>query len=140
MDLTVKYVSGVQFEVETASHRLVSDQPIENGGQNQGPAPPEFLLASLGTCVGYYALQYLKLRSLPAEGLTVTVTAEKAKQPARLSKFQVEVLVPGLEDRHVDGLTRAASACLIHNTLTSPPAISVVVHATDSVLNAAVLA
>lgn len=139
MNLTVKYVSGVQFEVETASHRLICDQPIEQGGQNEGPAPPEFLLASLGTCVGYYALQYLKLRSLPAEGLTVTVNAEKAKPPARLAKFQVELAVPGLDGRHVEGLTRAASACLIHNTLTLPPAISIVVHAIDSALDAPVL-
>ena len=38
-------------------------------------APPEFLLASLGTCADFYAAQYLRARSLPAEGLTVKVVA-----------------------------------------------------------------
>jgi putative redox protein len=140
MNITVKYVKGVKFEVAAGDHRLVCDQPIEHGGENQGPTPPDFLLASLGTCVGYYALQYLKLRSLPSEGLVVTVRAEKAKQPARLVNFNVDVVVPGLEEKHVVGVTRAASACLIHNTLTSPPAISIAVHASEPASKATVFA
>ena len=40
--------------------------------------PPEFMLASLGACAGYYAAEYLRARSLSTEGLEVRVTAEKA--------------------------------------------------------------
>lgn len=131
MNVTVTYEKGVQFTVLAGTHRIVCDQPLEHGGENQGPTPPEFLLASLGTCVGYYALQYLKLRSLPTDDLTVTVSAEKAKQPARLADFKVEVFAGELQQKDIEGVTRAASACLIHNTLNSFPAISVVVHAAN---------
>ena len=129
MNITAKYVSGVQFEVVAGEHRLLCDQPTEQGGQNQGPTPPEFLLVSLGTCVGYYALQYLKMRSLPTEGLKISVSAAKAKQPARLASFEVEVMVPGLDSAEMAGLKRAASACLIHNTLMSAPEVLIAVKA-----------
>jgi uncharacterized OsmC-like protein len=89
--------------------------------------PPELLLASLGTCAGYYAVEYLRTRSLSAAGLTVRVLAEKAAAPARLGSFRIELNVPGLDDvRHREGVLRAAKTCLIHNTLDHPPSIEFV--------------
>ena len=85
--------------------------------------PPELLLASLATCGGYYALQYLKARDLTTEGLKVRVEAEKATQPARLSSFRIVVETPGMENRYEAGMLRAVKACLIHNTLLGSPGI-----------------
>lgn len=125
MNMQVRYLDGVQFVAETRGHRLVSDQPLENGGKDRGMTPPEFLLASLGTCAAYYALQYLKTRKLPADGLMVNVTAEKAAQPARLGSFRIEVSVADLPESHLNGIERAVHACLIHNTLLHQPVIEV---------------
>ena len=83
-------------------------------------------MASLGTCAGYYAAQYLRARKLPTEGLRIRTTAEKATSPARLDDFRIVVEYPeALEERHFEGLERAVHACLIHNTLLHPPAIRV---------------
>jgi uncharacterized OsmC-like protein len=95
--------------------------------------PPELLLASLGTCAGFYAAQYLKARDLSADGLEVKVHAEKEKQPARVGQFRIEVFVPALDQRHEAGILRAVKACLIHNTLLHAPAIETVV--TTGMLN-----
>ena len=89
--------------------------------------PPEYLLVSLGTCAGFYAAQYLKARSLICTGLEVKVSAEKAKQPARLAQFRIEVTVPGLDPNYQAGILRAVKACLIHNTLINAQAIETVV-------------
>jgi putative redox protein len=89
--------------------------------------PPEFLLVSLGTCAGFYAAEYLRTRSVAAAGLEIKVSAEKAKAPARLTQFRIEVMVPGLDAHHEAGVLRAVKACLIHNTLLNAPAIETVV-------------
>jgi organic hydroperoxide reductase OsmC/OhrA len=34
------------------STQFSSDQPVENGGHDEGMTPPELLLASLGSCAG----------------------------------------------------------------------------------------
>lgn len=82
------------------------------------------MLASLGTCAGYYAAEYLKARQLPSSGMWIQVTAEKAKSPARLDSFKVEVHLPAaIEGRRRDGVIRAIHSCLIHNTLLNPPKI-----------------
>ena len=129
MELTVKPIgNGVQFEAEARGHKLISDQPPANGGEDAGMTPPELLLASLGTCAAYYALQYLKSRSLPTEALSIKVSAEKAAQPARLGSFRLDVQLPPLEDRHKEGIRRAIEKCLIHNTLLHPPTMELALH------------
>ena len=125
MEVMTQYLGGSKFEVAARGHRIICDQPLDNGDSDEGMSPPEFLLASLATCAAYYAVQYLKTRGLPTEALGVRVTAEKALQPARLASFRIEVTGPVLEERHQAGMLRAVKACLIHNTLLGEPRIEI---------------
>jgi len=126
IETTITYRDGAQFRVNARGHELVCDQPLQNGGSDTGMTPPELLLASLGTCVMYYAAEYLRARRMAVNGLTVTVSAQKAQQPVRLTDFKVNLSVPGLDEpRHREGILRSAKNCLIHNTLTQASAITI---------------
>jgi putative redox protein len=127
MEVKIQHLGNVKFEAIARGHRVVCDQPPASGGTDAGMTPPEFLLVSLGACAGFYAAQYLKLHALPPEGLEINVSAEKAKAPARLGRFRIEVIASGLDERHEAGVLRAVKACLIHNTLLNAPAIETVV-------------
>lgn len=125
MEVLSRYLGGVQFSAETRGHVLLSDQPADNGGADEGMTPPELLLAALATCAGFYAAQYLRTRQLSTEGLAVKVVAEKATQPSRLGSFVVEVIAPPLDEKGQAGLLRSVHACLVHNTLVHAPSIEV---------------
>lgn len=127
MEVNVQHLGNARFEVSARGHRLICDQPRENGGSDAGMTPPEFLLVSLGTCAGYYAAEYLKTRGLPSGDLHVRVLAEKAQNPARLGWFRIEVFAPGLDERHRTGISRAVKSCLVHNTLLHTPGIEIAV-------------
>jgi putative redox protein len=121
------YLDEKKFETAVGRHRIITDQPVSQGGEDAGPTPPELLLASLGACAGHYAVEYLRTRSLPTAGLEILVNAEKGAQPARLASFRIDVNLPEIDERHRQGLLRAVRACLIHNTLTTNPAVEFVV-------------
>jgi len=129
MEVEILHLGDVKFEAVTRGHHVICDQPAANGGLDTGMTPPEFLLVSLGTCAGFYAAQYLKARSLPADGLRIRVSAEKTVQPARLGRFQIEVMAPEMSQQHQAGILRAVKSCLIHNTLLNAPAIDIVLNA-----------
>ena len=125
MEVSVEHLGGVQFEIKARQHTITCDQPSENGGYDEGMTPPELLLASLGSCAGFYAAMYLKKHKLLTEGTSVRVTAEKAKAPPRLEDFRIRVEVPTeFSDDHKRGIEEAVHQCLIHTTLLNPPKIS----------------
>lgn len=130
MEVTVSQAAGVRFNIQARSHTIVCDQPAENGGEDSGMTPPEFLLASLGSCAAFYAAEYLRTRNLALNGVQVSVTAEKLKGPARLGNFQVRVVSPvSLTEEQHEAMLRAVRHCLVHNTLLNPPAISLEIEA-----------
>ena len=126
MEVKITHLDQVKFAIQTRSHSIVCDQPAENGGEDSGMTPPELLLASLGSCAAFYAVQYLKTRNFAESGVEVSVTAAKLKSPARLGNFQIRVACPvSLTEEQTEGLMRSVHHCLIHNTLLSPPEIKI---------------
>lgn len=136
MEITVEHLGGVQFEIKARQHVILSDQPAEYGGFDEGMTPPEMLLASLGSCAGFYAAQYLKKHKRATQGTIVRVTADKAREPARLDNFRIALEIPGdLNQQDLDGIHLAVRHCLIHNTLLNPPKISISVVAAELTAN-----
>jgi putative redox protein len=127
MEVTVEHIGSVQFEIKTRGHSIVSDQPVNAGGFDEGMTPPELLLASLGSCAGYYAAEYLRKNKLATEGTRVKVTCEKVAKPlARMTDFVIEVNAPvELNAEQLRGMKAAVEHCLVHNTLLNPPKISI---------------
>lgn len=129
MEVLVEHLGATQFEIKARQHVIASDQPVENGGFDEGMTPPELLLASLGSCAAFYAAMYMRKHKLAEEGTRVRVTAGKRKDPPRLDDFRISIDVPaGFEPKHIDGMERAVHQCLIHNTLLHPPTIAIEIH------------
>jgi uncharacterized OsmC-like protein len=141
MEVKITHLDQVKFSIQSRSHTILCDQPAENGGEDSGMTPPELLLASLGSCAAFYAVQFLKTRNLAETGVEVTVTAEKLKQPARLGNFYVHVVSPvSLTEEQTEGLMRSVHHCLVHNTLLAPPEIKIELATAESVSRAKPLA
>ena len=136
MEVKVTHLDQVKFAIHSRSHSIVCDQPTENGGTDAGMTPPEFLLASLGSCAAFYAVQYLRTRNLDDRGVEVSVTAEKLKQPARIGNFRIHVSCPvALTEEQEQGVMRSVHHCLVHNTLLNPPEIEIELTVGEAALN-----
>ncbi|HVC47374.1 MAG TPA: OsmC family protein [Terracidiphilus sp.] len=130
MEIKVTHLDNVRFRIQARSHSIVSDQPAANGGADTGMTPPELMLASLGSCAAFYAVEFLKARNLLGEKpVEVSVAAEKLLKPARLGNFRVRVDCPvPLTPEQNEGLMRSVHHCLVHNTLLALPQIAIELH------------
>ena len=54
MKLTVAYHGGMRHDITSGKHRVVTDQPVEDGGQDAGMSPVELFVGSLAGCVGLF--------------------------------------------------------------------------------------
>ncbi len=126
VEVFTQHLGAVQFEISARGHKVFCDQPVENGGFDEGMTPPELMLASLGSCAAYYAVDYLKRSKLPSDGVRVRTTAQKVPGPPRLDDIHIELDCPSVvEVRHQQALLEAVRKCLIHNTLLNGPKIRV---------------
>lgn len=126
LEITLQHTGGARFVAEARKHRLVIDQPAEDGATDHGMSPSELLLVSLGSCIGQYVAQYLSLRGLSSDGLQISVGADRSTRPLRLSGFRVEVVAPELSDRQLQALEKTlATAGLVHGAIARENAVCI---------------
>lgn len=125
MEVRIRHGQGLQATAFARFHRVVCDQPFDEGGMDGGMTPPELMLSAVGCCAMSYAAEYLRARALPLDKIELTVSAEKGGRPVRLTEIGIEVDAPGLSNRMREGLIKAIEACLLHRTLQNPPVMNI---------------
>jgi len=124
--ITAEHLDGDRFAISARQHRFTVDQPVADGGDDTAPTPTELFIASLVGCVAFYARRYLARHNLPTTGLRVTGDYEFGSRPARVSDIRVQITLPeGIPDDARDPLLAVASRCTVHNSLASPPTVTV---------------
>lgn len=125
--MSVRFVAGEAYEVQVRGHRLLVDQPAADGGDDNAPTPTELFVASLATCVAFYAGRYLDRHGFGRDGLAVTVDwAMATDRPARVASVTISVRAPEqLAPDQRRALLAVASNCTVHHSISQPPAITV---------------
>jgi putative redox protein len=125
--ITVTHASGDAYAVTTRGHTVVTDQPVDAGGTDEGATPTELLVAALASCVAYFVGRYLVRHGLPREGLAVTAEFRMAAgRPARVGDIQLRIEVPGgVPAERRAALLAVAAHCTVHNTLRQEPDVAI---------------
>jgi LmbE family N-acetylglucosaminyl deacetylase/uncharacterized OsmC-like protein len=124
--LRVEHRGGDQFDINVRGHIISVDQPVKDGGEDTAPTPTELFVASLASCVAFYARRYLARHNLPTDGLAVEATFDMGSRPARVSGIDMRLIVPdGVPPERRDPLLAVATHCTVHNTLATTPDVSI---------------
>ena len=125
--MEVGYLDGEAYEIAVRGHRIVVDQPLDAGGADTAPTPTELFVASLASCVAFYAGRYLTRHGIDRTGLTVSASFEMASdRPARVRSVAISVKVPtGLPESRWAALEAVARHCTVHNTLRDSPEVQI---------------
>jgi putative redox protein len=125
--VTVRHAGGDAYAITVRGHAVLVDQPEADGGQDAAASPTELLVASLASCVAFYAGRYLLRHGLDRSGLAVTAEFTMASgRPTRVGDMRLRISVPGgIPPQRRDALLAVASHCTVHNTLRQQPGISI---------------
>ncbi len=125
--MEIRFVAGESYQADIRGHQVLVDQPASAGGADSAPTPTELFVASLATCVAYYAGRYLTRHGFSRDGLTVSASYDFATdRPARVRGIRLTVGVPaGLPPERWPALQAVVSHCTVHNSLASPPDVSI---------------
>lgn len=126
MKMEVRLEEGFVFKAVCGGHEVVTDQHQAEGGADKAMTPAELFVASLGNCVGVYAVRFCRRHNLPTEGMKVLLDWTVVKDPWRIGAIQAELHYPHqIPEAERKGLLRFAEACFVHETITHPPEIRI---------------
>jgi putative redox protein len=117
MKVTARRVKNFTHRVSMRDHEVVVDEPVADGGDDEGPAPQELLAGSLASCTAITVEMYAKRKGWDIGQIAVDCEYELG-EPGSPTEINVTVWLPdGLSDDQIERLTKIAAKCPVHRTL-----------------------
>jgi putative redox protein len=117
LEVTARWRGGYRADVEARGHTVAVDEPIANGGGDEGFMPTELFCAALASCFCLAVGHVARKRAIEVPGLVVRVRSERAGRELRYARLLV-ACGADVEDELLDTLIeRARPFCWVSNTL-----------------------
>ncbi|MBL4650627.1 MAG: OsmC family protein [Aureispira sp.] len=121
--------NGFTSDIKTHDHYFKADEPVEFGGNNEGPSPYDLLLSSLGACTAMTLKMYASRKEWPLEKVVVELSHSKnyhedcvscEKTSSKVDIIERRIHIEGaLDEKQIERLMKIADKCPVHKTLTS---------------------
>ena len=135
-DVIVTSISNLKNEVRYgADHKLITDEPVEAGGEDAGPDPYTLLLAALGSCISMTVTLYAKRKTWPLQSVIVRLRQQRIHAAdceecthtteGYVNRIERSVTLAGdLSEEQRSRLQEIAHKCPVHRLITSEIVIS----------------
>lgn len=114
---TARSIPGTlrQDVVIDGRHHLVTDEPVNLGGEGSAPAPHELFPAALAACISTTLVMYARTKGWELGDVEVAVDYDHRSTPRT---FAVSIELDGdLSDAQLERLERVARSCPLRRSL-----------------------
>ena len=126
MKLTAVYHGGTRYDIVSGRHRIITDQAVEDGGQDAGMGPVELFVGSVAGCVAYFVGQFCGRHGIPQDGLSVDAEWSMAESPHRVGRIDIGIHLPHRITAELkERLLRVAHGCTVHQSIAVAPNIEI---------------
>ena len=127
MRIAVSFPGGAVVEADLDGHVVKTDQPLP-WGDDSAPAPFDLFLASIATCMGYYALRFCQERQIATKGLGLELETVKDEERKRIGSIRITLALPaGFPEKYRAAIGRAVDQCSVKKHMIEPPAFALTV-------------
>lgn len=109
--------------IKARGHEIIADEPLNEGGQDLGPKPGEFLASALASCTGITLRMYADRKNWDLQETMIDVTIENFPKENRSSWSMSIRLFGNLTQEQRERLLEIAGNCPVHKMLKNPIAI-----------------
>lgn len=119
MDLiSISQKEDTRFETKVRRHHFISDMSLTDGGSDAAPAPAEYLVASLGNCIGMVISSYCTAHNYGMEKIAISMTYMLADNPKRIQNITIDIELPeNFPSEKKKVIMNLIKCCPIYNSL-----------------------
>ncbi len=115
---------GQQVFADFKGFTIQTDQSAAAGGTGIAPNPFQLFLVSIGTCAGYYVLQFCQERGIDVSDIRLHADFERDSITNLTTKISISIQLPSsFPAKYKTALERAANQCTVKKHLVHPPEI-----------------
>lgn len=109
-------------QIQYGNLSLLADEPTELGGSNQGFAPTQLLLSSIGSCKAITMKMYANRKKWEIQNIDIKLSLETKKGDLQQTTYiKCNIFISGdLADDQKQRLYNIAEKCPIHKILQNP--------------------
>ncbi len=127
-EITITLPGGRRVEAEVRGHKVLTDQPLDNGGEDLAPSPYEIFLASIGTCAGIFVQGFCAKREIPYENIRIRERLVRNAEGA-VTGVELDVDLPqDFPDKYREAVVKAIDGCSVKKTIAAQPVFQVQTH------------
>jgi putative redox protein len=109
--------NAFRHDVTVRQHHVTLDEPLDQGGDDDGPGPLELLAASLASCTAITMEMYAQRKGWEIGKIEVEVEFSQAERGAP-TRFNLALrFPPGVTEEQRERLQVIATRCPVHRTL-----------------------
>lgn len=122
--IPISFPGGVKVAAQVDGQLVVTDQPVDSGGEASAAAPMDLFMASMATCAGYFALRFCQIRNIDVSGLELNMVCTKSDEKKLYTDFTLQVRLPAdFPAKYKDSLLRAMDQCTVKRHFVEPPTV-----------------
>ena len=125
MELKVTLEGNKRVAAQVGNHRIMTDQPVKNGGDDTAPSPYDLFMTSIATCAGFYVQAYCENKKIDSSGIEITLKPTRDEKGA-INGFITTIHVPkSLPENLHATLTKVVEQCAVKKTIMNNPSFVV---------------
>jgi putative redox protein len=119
MDLiSITQEENSTFKSQIRKHEFLSDMAVRDGGNDEAPAPAEFLVSSLGNCIGMVIYSYCTAHGYSSQNINLSMTYLLADNPKRIKNITIDIALPeNFPCERQKAIMNLIKLCPIYNSL-----------------------
>ncbi len=129
MSMEISFPGGRKVYSDYKGFTIKTDQSKKDGGDNTAPTPSDLFFASVGACMGLYALDFCNKRKIDPGQLNLSVELLSHEKTHVVEKMIFNIdLGPEFPQKYTSALIRAMKLCYLKQHFEKPPRFEFVTH------------
>jgi ribosomal protein S12 methylthiotransferase accessory factor len=122
--MEVKIEGKKKISANLNGQTIMTDQPVQAGGDGSAPSPFDLFLASIGTCAGIYVKNFCDQRGLSAENIRIIQKLSFDQNKRLIDRIDLEIQLPDdFPEKYKEAVIKAANLCTVKRHLQDAPDI-----------------